>query len=118
MRGRSITQMLGAVVVTFELLVIFLGSLVAFGLKAVPPATAFIGGGAICLALIVSAVLLPRRVGVVVGTVVHVAIVVTGVLLPAMYVVGGLFLALWVYCMYTGTTIDRGRLAAGTESAP
>lgn len=103
--------------ITFELLVIFLGSLVAFGLKVVPPVTAFVGGGAICVALLLSALLLPRRIGLIVGTLVHIAIVVTGVLLPAMYVVGGLFLALWLYCMYTGTKIDRGRIVAGTETA-
>ncbi|MGO3886877.1 MAG: DUF4233 domain-containing protein [Mycetocola sp.] len=109
--------MLGSIVVTFELLVIFLGSLVAFGLKAVSPMTAFVGGGVICVLLILSALLLPRTIGLVVGTAVHVAIVVTGIVLPAMYVVGALFLALWLYCMYTGIKIDRGRLAAGTETA-
>jgi hypothetical protein len=34
-------------------------------------------------------------------------ILATGFLNPAMFVVGALFAGMWVYCMITGTRIDR-----------
>jgi len=102
-----VTESLGAIVLGFELVVVFLGSLVAFGLKALPAPVALIGGGVLCLLMIVAAGVLRYRWGVVLGWVVQGSIVATGILLPIMFLVGGIFAAIWVYCMITGARIDK-----------
>lgn len=114
-RPRSVRETLGSIVFGFELIVVFLGALVAFGLKAVPAPVALIGGGILCLAMILTIPLLRYKWGLIVGSVVQAVIVATGVIVPLMFVVGGLFAAMWVYCLYAGGKIDR-RNAGAVES--
>jgi hypothetical protein len=55
---RSVRQSLASIVLAFEVIVVFLASLVAFGLKVQPGPVALIGGGVICLALLATLALL------------------------------------------------------------
>jgi Protein of unknown function (DUF4233) len=111
-RDRSTQESLGSIVLGFEVIVVFLAALVAFGLRALPPAAAFVGGGILILAMLVTLGLLRFRWGFAVGWVVELAIVATGFVLPAMFVVGGFFALLWAYCMIQGARIDREKAAA------
>ncbi len=111
-RTRSTQESLGSIVLGFEVIVVFLAALVAFGLRALPPVTAFVGGGVLIVIMLVTLGLLRYRWGFAVGWVVEIAIVATGFVLQAMFVVGGFFALLWVYCMIQGARIDREKAAA------
>jgi len=106
-RQRSVTELVASIVLGFETVVVFLAALVIFGLKALPPAPALIGGAVFCLALFAAIGLLHTRAGIILGWVLQAAIVATGIFVPAMFVVGILFVAIWVYAMYAGGRIDR-----------
>lgn len=58
-------------------------------------------------ALLVAAFLQPRRVGVLVGSVLQVAILATGLLLPAMVVLAVLFGLVWCYLLRLRRQLDR-----------
>lgn len=106
-RQRSLRESLGSIVLGFELIVVFLGALVLFGLKAVPAWVA-LGGGALVVVLMIAAIgLLRNRVGVALGWIVQVLVVAAGFLVPAFFIVGAIFTAMWTYCMIVATRIDR-----------
>lgn len=98
----------------FEIIVVFLGALVAFGLDALEPPVAFIGGGVLVAVMIVTLGLVQFRIGAVIGTIVQAAIVASGFLVPVMFFIGGTFAAVWVYCLIVGTGIDRRNSATDT----
>lgn len=120
--GRTITQSLGSIVVGFEIIVVFLASLVIWGLAAsgedglagfgVPPWVALVAGGVIIVGLLVTIWGLRHNWGVVLGWSLQILIVASGLLNPAMFVVGALFGGMWWYCMVVGARIDRNGAAA------
>ena len=87
----------------------FFVTLTAFGLKAVPPVTAFVGGGVLIVLLVLVAGLLRYRWGVWLGWLLQAVLVATGILLLVMYFIGAGFAAIWVYCFIKGRQIDRQR---------
>ncbi|WP_108251022.1 DUF4233 domain-containing protein [Planctomonas deserti] len=111
-RTRSTQESLGSIVLGFEVIVVFLAALVAFGLRALPAATALGGGAALIAVMLVTVGLLRYRWGFALGWLVELAIVATGFVLQAMFIVGGFFAILWVYCMIQGARIDREKAAA------
>lgn len=113
-RPRSVRGSLLSIVLGFEIIVVFLGALVAFGLDALEPPVAFIGGGVLVAVMIVTLGLVQFRIGAVIGTVVQAAIVASGFLVPVMFFIGGTFAAVWVYCLIVGTGIDRRNSATDT----
>ncbi|MCD5347108.1 DUF4233 domain-containing protein [Agromyces sp. S2-1-8] len=116
---RSIRQSLGAIVLGFETIVVFLAALVVWGLaqgdaalgveSALPPWVALVAGGVIILGLIATIGLLRFDWAYTLGWVLQVLIVASGFINPAMFVVGALFGGMWWYCMVAGSRIDRQR---------
>ncbi len=121
-RQRSLREMLGSIVLGFELLVVFLGALVLFGLHSLPAWVALGGGAALIVLMIVAIGLLRNTVGVVLGWIVQLVLVAAGLLVPAFFIVGAIFTAMWAYCMIAAARIDRNNQAAaraagnGTEN--
>jgi hypothetical protein len=106
-RERGIRESLGSIVLGFELIVLFLGTLVAWGLHKAP-AGIVIGGGAVLIAGAIVAILtLRRRVGVWIGFGVQVLAIVAGIWVHMMFVVGAIFLAIWIYAMYSADRVER-----------
>lgn len=70
-------------------------------------------GGAAMLLCLVAAGTLRTRVGYVIGWLAQLAGVGLGLLTPGMFVIGGMFLALWVVSLVLGHRIQVGR----TETA-
>lgn len=118
---RSIRQSLAAIVLGFEVIVVFLAALVIWGLSqggvegSLPSWVALAAGGAIILALIVTIGLLRFSWAYPLGWAIQVLILASGFLNPAMFVVGALFGGMWWYCMVTGARIDRDRAAAAAQ---
>ncbi|MBX3100158.1 MAG: DUF4233 domain-containing protein [Salinibacterium sp.] len=106
---RTTTETLLSIVLGLEATLMFFVTLTAFGLKAVPPVTAFVGGGALIVALVLTAGALRFRWGVWLGWALQAVLVATGILLPIMFVVAAGFVAIWVYCFVKGRQIDRAR---------
>lgn len=109
-RPRSTLASLGIILVGFEVIALGLGALVANGLHVVDAVWAFGGGSAIIATMIVGAALLPKTAGIVLGTLAHVLSLLTGLVMPAMWVVGALFLLIWLYCVWQGVRVDRERV--------
>ncbi|OUE24915.1 DUF4233 domain-containing protein [Clavibacter michiganensis] len=109
---RTTVEILGSIVMGFQVIVVFLASLVAFGLEALPPLPALGGGALLVLAMLAVVGSLRSQLGVRAGWVVQVLVVLTGLVLPAMFAVGGFFLLLWIYAMVQGARIDREKAAA------
>jgi hypothetical protein len=109
---RTAIQDLGSIVLGFELVVVFLGALVLFGLKALPAPVALIGGAACVVAMGLTIPLLKYRWAVGVGWVLQALIVAAGFLVPAFFIVGAIFAGLWAYCMITGARLERAKRVA------
>lgn len=108
--GRFTWRMLAAVLGS-QSVVIFLGALVARGLAGNEASTGFVAMCALAVASLVAAGLVRRPGGVALGWAVEVAMVLCGVLVPMMFLVGGIFLGLWVLCLRAGRRIDAQEAA-------
>lgn len=119
-RERSVTESLLSIVLVLEVILVFFVALTAFGLKAVEPATAFVGGAVLVVVLIATTRLLRFPWGVWLGWVMQAVILATGFLLPIMFLVGAVFLALWIYCFVRGRQIDaqKAAFAASEQQSP
>jgi hypothetical protein len=106
-RPRSLKRALASIVLGFELVVVFLGALVLFGLGSLPPAVALGGGAALCVVMLATIALLRYPFAYALGWAVQGIIILSGIFNPALFVVGAIFAALWTYCMISGTRIDR-----------
>ncbi|MGN6126080.1 MAG: DUF4233 domain-containing protein [Humibacter sp.] len=115
-RQRSAQESLGSIVLGFELVVVFLGALVVFGLHALPAVEA-LGGGAILIVLMIVAIpLLRYRVGYWIGWFVQLVVIASGFLVGMLFIVGAIFTAIWAYAMIAGARLDR-RTAAYRAAA-
>jgi hypothetical protein len=106
-RSGSVKRTLASIVLGFELVVVFLATLVIFGLSDLPAWVTLGGGALLCLIMVATLGLLRFEWAYLIGWIVQAIILATGFLNPAMFVVGALFAGMWVYCMITGTRIDR-----------
>ncbi len=117
-RERGVRESLGSIVLGFELIILFLGALVAWGLKAAPASYA-IGGGAVLVVLSILAIAsLRSQTGVRLGWAVQVLAIVSGVWVHMMFIVGVLFLAIWIYAMYSAGRIERQKAIANRSETP
>lgn len=118
-RVRSVQETLGSIALGIEIVVVFLAALVVFGLKALPAATALIGGGALVVILILTVGLLRYRWGIWLGWLLQAVIIAAGFLVAMMFIVGGIFAALWAYCVITGARIDNRKAGnTGVNTPP
>lgn len=104
---RSVKRTLATIVLGFEVIVVALAALVIFGLQALPPWLALGGGAVLGLAMVAVLALLHYEWAYVVGWILQLIMVAAGFLNPAMFFVGGMFAAMWAYCMIAGSRIDN-----------
>jgi hypothetical protein len=120
-RTRSVTESLLSIVLVLEAFVLFFASLTFFGLKVLAPAfpawVALPAGGAAILLLLATTAVLRYRWGIAIGWVLQAGLIALGILSPFMYVIGGGFALLWIYCFTRGRRIDRARLDS-TQGEP
>lgn len=111
MRNRSTKRALGSMLMAFESFVVFFATLLAFGLKVADGPTVWIVGLALSFCLILTPGLLGRKGSYIWGWALQIIVVLLGLWLPLMYLIGGIFLALWAWAMVAGGTIDKARAA-------
>jgi hypothetical protein len=106
---RSARRQFAATILVLEAFVVGFAALVAFGLRSAEPVVVWGFGGGLALSLVLAAGVLGRPGGYVVGSVLQVAVLAVGVVVPMMWVVGGVFVILWVVALRLGGRIDRER---------
>lgn len=108
---RSTRKALASIVLGFELIIVVLIGLTIFGLGITDPRwLGLVIGGTLALMCIISLALLRvGEVGIVLGWITHALMLATAFILPVALFVGGIFTALWVYCIIRGGKIDRQR---------
>ena len=112
---RSATQSLLSIVLALEAVMVFFLMMTAFGLHLFPPGVVFGVGIALIVVLAGVGRLVSKPWGLWVGHAMQVLLVALGFVHPAMFFVGALFAALWLYCFFAGQRLDR-RNAATTSS--
>lgn len=117
---RGLAAKLGAVVLGFEAVVVGLGGLTVFGLRALPagiePWWAIVGGGVIAIAMIITAGRVHTRGGVIAGWTLQVIVALGGFLVPAVAFIAVVFGGMWAYAMIAGGRSDREAARAQADS--
>ena len=93
---------IAASVLVFEAIVVVLAIPVAISLGDVDPAVAGVGGGVLIALCFLAAALLRTPAGYAIGWGVQVLLILSGFVVTAMFIVGGLFAALWVVGLRVG----------------
>lgn len=113
-----------------EAFLVVFATLVAYGLRDVPYSrgplelpgvSVWVVGGALALVLVVLSRAVGTPGGYVGGSVAQVPVLGLGLVVPMMFVVGGIFVALWIVSLRLGSRIDRERAeydATHPETAP
>lgn len=109
-RERSATESLLSIVLGLEACMVFFATLAAYGLKALEPAPAFIGGVLLILLLVFTARVVRYPWGIALGWTLQVGLVALGILLPVMYFIGAGFAGIWTYCFIKGRQLDRAKI--------
>ncbi len=108
-----------------EAFVVVFATLAAYGLRDVPysrgplelpsASSIWLVGGVLALVLLVLSRTVGTPGGYVGGSVVQVPVLAFGLVVPMMYVVGGIFVVLWIVSIRLGGRIDRERAAYDAE---
>lgn len=120
-RPRGAAESLGAIVLGFESIVVFLAGLVVFGLKATPagiePWWGIVGGAVVALLMIVVSGLLRHRWAIVVGWILQVVVALAAFFVPAILVIALIFGGMWAYATIKGASLDRRNARLAREPA-
>lgn len=121
-RPRGAAESLGAVVLGFESIVVFLGGLVAYGLRVLPagiePWWAVVAGSVLAVLMMLTAGLLRHRWAIAVGWALQVVLALGGIWLPALVLVALVFGGMWAYATIKGASLDRRNAAASRNPEP
>ncbi|WP_446664348.1 DUF4233 domain-containing protein [Flexivirga sp. B27] len=108
--GDRMTRRFAGMVVGSQSVVVFLGALVAWAIAKSQHDTAhtsyLVVGIVLAVLCIVAAGTLRRPWGVTLGWIVQIATVLAGFVVPMMFLVGLMFLALWVTALVQGRKMD------------
>lgn len=122
-RPRGAQESLGSVVLGFESIIVFLGGLVVYGLRALPEAIepwwGIVGGAVIAVLMIAVAGLLRHRWAVWFGWALQVVVALSAFLVPTLLIVAVIFGGMWAYATIKGASLDRRNAqlrAAQTEN--
>jgi hypothetical protein len=122
-RARGAAESLGSIVLAFESVIVFLGGLVIFGLKALPAPVeqwwGIVAGTVLAILMVLTGGLLRHRWGIVLGWVLQVILALGGFLVPALAFVALIFGGMWGYATIKGASLDarNARLAREAETA-
>lgn len=120
-RPRGAAESLGSIVLAFESIIVFLGGLVVYGLKALPepitPWWGIVGGAVLALVMLLTSGVLRHRWGIALGWALQLIVALAGFLVPALGLVALVFGGMWAYATIKGASLDarNARLAAEAE---
>ena len=108
-RSRSLIEQRGSILVAFQVVSVFCAGMALFGLKALPPAVALGGTAGYIVLMIVAVVTLRRHWGKWFLLGLEIALMLLGFVHGSMWVVGGIFTALWLWCLKAAADAERRR---------
>lgn len=108
-RVRTMTATLGMILLGSQLLVTFLSALAILGLRLVPLELGIPMGIVLLVLQLAAIAVLQFKGSPLLGWIVEILCVLAGFVHPGMFVVGGMFLAAWIYCMRQGAKVDAVR---------
>lgn len=111
-RERGVTETLLSIVLVLEAVVLFFATLAINGLTDIPTVVVLGGGFGAIVVFVVVAMLQRFAAGVVLGGTLQVVLIASGFLVGAMFVVGAVFAALWVWCLVRARRIEESRPTA------
>ena len=110
-RARGARESLTSIVLGFESIVVFLGGLTVYGLRALPdpvePWWGIVGGVVLAVAAIVISGAVRHPWGIALGWALQAVIALGGFLVPALVFVALVFGALYAYATIKGGELDR-----------
>ncbi|MCB7137667.1 DUF4233 domain-containing protein [Cellulosimicrobium marinum] len=122
---KSAQQQFASTTLLLEAFLVVFATLVAYGLRDIPysrgplelptAASVWVVGGVLFVVLVVLSRMVGTPGGYVGGTVAQVPVLAFGLVVPMMFVVGGIFVVLWVVSLRLGGRIDRERAAYDAE---
>jgi hypothetical protein len=121
-RARGAAESLGSIVLAFESIIVFLGGLAVFGLKALPEPIpqwwGIVGGTVLAVVMVLTGRVLRYRWGIVLGWVLQGIVALGGFLVPALFLVALIFGGMWAYATIKGASLDarNARLAAEADT--
>ncbi|HYI50591.1 MAG TPA: DUF4233 domain-containing protein [Microbacterium sp.] len=122
-RPRGAAESLGSIVLAFESIIVFLGGLAVYGLKALPESIpqwwGIVAGAVLAAVMLLTAGMLRYRWGIALGWALQVIIALGGFLVPALFLVALIFGGMWGYATIKGASLDarNARLAAEADTA-
>ncbi|GAA1652911.1 DUF4233 domain-containing protein [Microbacterium flavum] len=118
-RARGARESLASIVLGAEALIVFLGGLALYGLKALPagiePWWGIVVGTALAVLLIATSGVVRHRWGIALGWFWQLVVVLGGFLEPALAVVGLVFGAMYAYATIKGGALDRANAARASH---
>ncbi|MFI8594984.1 DUF4233 domain-containing protein [Microbacterium sp. NPDC078428] len=116
---RSLTAQLASVVLGFEAIVVFLGGLTIYGLRALPagvePWWGIVGGAVVAVVMLLTCGFVSRPAGIVVGWALQVIVALAAFLVPGMLLVALVFGGMWAFATIQGPRIERRAQGATPE---
>ena len=110
-RERSATESLVSIALALEAFLVFFAALTAFGLRAVEPVVALVGGGVLMVLIILAAGALPRAWAFGLAWALQLALILSGIIVPLMFLLGAAFAALFIFCFVRGRQLDTQKAA-------
>lgn len=102
-------RILGATVLVMEALTLSFGLLLAMSATYSVDAIWLWAGGALALLLILTAGLLKRKSGWIIGSILQVGVLAYGFVVTAMFAMGALYTALWIAAIVVGRKGEAAR---------
>ena len=102
-------RILGATVLVMEALTLSFGLLLAMSSVSSADGIWLLAGGVLALLLILTAGLLKRRSGWIIGSILQVGVVAYGFVVTAMFAMGALYTGLWIAAIVVGRKGEAAR---------
>ncbi|MGC5171188.1 DUF4233 domain-containing protein [Microbacterium sp. DT81.1] len=118
-RRRTLVENLGAIVLGFESVVVFLGGLVVYGLNVLPEGIpswwGVVTGSVLAVLMVLTAGMLHHRWAIAFGWVLQLLVALGAFLVPAFLLIALVFGGMWAYATIGGARIEA-RSASGADS--
>ncbi|HEX5856669.1 MAG TPA: DUF4233 domain-containing protein [Microbacterium sp.] len=121
-RRRGLVENLGAIVLGFESIVVFLGGLAIYGLNVLPAGIpswwGVVIGSVLAVAMILTAGMLRHRWAIAFGWVLQLLVALGAILVPALLLVALSFGGMWAYATIGGARIEARAARAADPQTP
>lgn len=121
-RARGAAESLASIVLAFESVIVFLGGLVLYGLKALPagiePWWGIVAGSVMAVLMILTGRFVRYRWGIALGWALQVVVLLGAFLEPALAIVAVIFGGMYAYATIKGAALDRRNAQRAAAAAP